>query len=112
MYKNISDLIKHPVCDIFNCILKSGVYPDRLKVACITPIFKSGDPCDINNYRPISGLPVLNIIIENLLYSRFISFINQNNILIPKQYGFRQGLGTTALMPLYIFYIMFIWVLI
>ena len=36
----------------------------------------------------------MNVIIEKLLHSRFISFIYKNDILIKKQYGFREGLGT------------------
>ena len=38
---------------------------------------------------------VLNIIIDKLSYSRFVYFIDNNNILFPKQYGFRKNIGNT-----------------
>ena len=68
IYKMICDHVKYPIRDIFNGILESGIYPDVLKAACVTPIFKSGDPCNVSNYRPISGLSTLNILIEKLFF--------------------------------------------
>ena len=94
IYKMVCDYIKYPICDIFNSILETGIYPNVLKVACVTPIFKSGDPCNVRNYRPISGLSILNILIEKLFFSRFISFANENRIITQKQYGFTKGLST------------------
>jgi hypothetical protein len=35
---------------IFNKSLSSGVFPDELKDAKITPIFKSGVRSEVNNY--------------------------------------------------------------
>jgi hypothetical protein len=37
----------------------NGIFPSELKIARVKPIFKGGDPLDMNNYRPIlvlSGL--------------------------------------------------------
>jgi len=47
--------------------ISSGVYPDDLKVAKVTAVYKSGDSCDVMNYRPISVLPVINKIFERLI---------------------------------------------
>ena len=90
IYKTVADIISSPICNIFNQIVLSGIYPSLLKEACVTPIFKSGDNFKINNYRPISGLKILNIIFEKLTYNRFIPF-GFNNILVLNQYGFRSG---------------------
>ena len=94
-FKLSADIISYPISDIFNCILSTGIYPDILKTACVTPIFKSGDSYNVKNYRPISGLPVLNLIIEKLLHSRFVSFIDKNNIIVDEQFGFRRGRCTS-----------------
>ena len=42
-----------PITYMINESLKSGVFPSELKIARIIPIFKSGDPSLLNNYKPI-----------------------------------------------------------
>ena len=41
---------------IFRLSLEEGIFPDDLKTAKVTPIFKAGDESDFSNYRPISVL--------------------------------------------------------
>ncbi|XP_055590774.1 uncharacterized protein LOC129742855 [Uranotaenia lowii] len=79
--------------DIFNEIVGTGVYPDALKLARVTPIFKSGDSSDVSNYRPISTLSVLNKILEKLLVTRISEYLSRYD-LSPRQYGFRKGCST------------------
>lgn len=43
-----------PLATILNLSITSGIYPDDLKKAKVTPIFKKGEKQDINNYMPIS----------------------------------------------------------
>ena len=64
----------------FNNIILRGQYPDTLKVACITALFKAGDKLDSSNYRPISTLSVLNKIFEKLLHTRLNSFFEANSL--------------------------------
>ena len=52
------------VCKIFNMCLKQGSVPDELKVARVTPIYKSGGKDEFSNYRPISILPICSKILE------------------------------------------------
>jgi len=51
-----SPFIISPLTYICNAVLKSGVFPDRLKYAIVKPIYKKGSKTDISNYRPISIL--------------------------------------------------------
>ena len=76
-------------------MLSTGIYPNILKIACVTSLFKSGSPENLNNYRPISSLPILNIIFEKLLYNRLLKFLETNNFFSKSQYGFRKGKKTT-----------------
>ena len=66
---------------IFNLSIRSGVYPDILKIAKVIPVFKKGSPTSINNYRPISILSPINKIFEKILYSRLIKYINKSKLL-------------------------------
>ena len=90
-----SDSICQPICTIFNTIVEKGIYPSRLKMACVIPLFKSGSKKDISNYRPISTLHCVNTVIEKLLYSRLISFLDSNNVIVNSQFGFRKGRTTS-----------------
>ena len=93
--KENSLLISHPISFIFNNMASLGQYPDPLKIACITALFKAGDKLHPNNYRPISSLPILNKIFEKLLHSRLNNFFEQNGIFTDNQYGFRKGKSTS-----------------
>jgi hypothetical protein len=55
--KQSFDLIAVPLTTIINLSLSKGVFPDKLKIAKIIPVFKSDDPKRFTNYRPISLLP-------------------------------------------------------
>ena len=52
--KCVSDFIAHPLTRIANLFLEQGVFPEELKFAVVTPIYKTKDPMFFNNYRPIS----------------------------------------------------------
>ena len=44
----------------------------------------------VNNYKPVSVLPLLSKILERLMYNRILAFINRHDILYRYQFGFRQ----------------------
>ena len=46
-----------PLKYLFEVSLEGGIFPDRLKIAIVIPLFKAGDLANISNYRPISVLP-------------------------------------------------------
>ena len=47
----------HPLTDIFNLSLSTGIVPEELKLAKVIPIYKKEDPEIFSNYRPVSVLP-------------------------------------------------------
>jgi CRISPR/Cas system CMR-associated protein Cmr1 (group 7 of RAMP superfamily) len=49
--------------------LQEGIYPNCLKISRVTPIFKAGDRDDPKNYRPVSIIPILAKIFENVVHA-------------------------------------------
>jgi len=65
----------------------------------VTPLHKSGDRKDPNNYRPISVLPILSKFLERHVHNHLYTYLNSNNLLYTRQSGFRRHHGTeTALI--------------
>ena len=85
----------HHFVELYNFSLLKTVYPNALKTARVTPCHKSGALDVIDNYRPISVLPVFSKIFEKLTLNRMISFIEKHDILTKCQFGFRKGRSTT-----------------
>ena len=61
---------------IINLSLTFGIVPDQLKVARVTPLFKSGDLTFFSNYRPLSVLPPFSKILERVIYIRLLDYFN------------------------------------
>ena len=57
-----------PITVIINQCLETGIFPDKLKIAKVIPLFKKGDPEQIDKYRPISILPAISKIIEKTIF--------------------------------------------
>ena len=79
---------------IFNQVFITGIIPDQMKIALVTPIFKAKEENKFENYRPISVLTCFAKIFEKLMYKRLINFIEKNGILSKHQYGFRKNRST------------------
>jgi len=92
--KSVISDIASTLADIFNISFRDGIFPDSLKNAKITPVFKADDKTIINNYRPISVLPVFSKTLEKLMHRRVISFLDRHKVLNDNQYGFRENHST------------------
>ena len=94
LLKKIIFYIATPLTYIFNLSLSIGKCPNSLKLAKVIPIFKKDDSTLISNYRPISLLPSISKILEKIVYKRLYRFLQNYNLLIPNQFGFRSGHST------------------
>ena len=79
---------------MINTSIESGHVPDAMELAKVIPIYKSKHKQMLNNYRPISLLPIFSKILEKLIYQRLFNFLNSNNALFSRQYGFRKNHST------------------
>ena len=88
------------VCDslsyICNLSLCASTFPSAWKQAKVTPIFKDGDKSDVNNYIPISVLPVISKIIERSVHNQLYNYLTVNGLLNSGQSGFRKLHSTTT----------------
>ena len=87
--KAIYGELKRPLFYIFDQSLKSGIFSDKLKIAKVFPIYKSGKKYVLSNYRPISVLPCFSKILERIMYNRLYNYLSENEILNDKQFGFQ-----------------------
>ncbi|CAK1581467.1 unnamed protein product [Parnassius mnemosyne] len=51
--------ICQPLCYLINMSFEEGTFPNILKNSIVRPLFKKGDASDMNNYRPVTLIPIL-----------------------------------------------------
>ena len=92
--KKVAPFISTPLAHLFNQSFITGIVPKAMKIARITPIFKSGDVHDVANYRPISKLPCFSKMLERAMHNRLQLFLDKSSVLYDRQFGFRKNYST------------------
>ena len=95
MIKHCASLIAPILSKLYNKCIQDGVVPKVLKYGVITPIHKKRRKDKIENYRPISTLPIFGKILEKILYKRIYNFATSQNIISESQFGFRANHSTS-----------------
>lgn len=93
--KAICYIICIPLAHIFNLCLSQGVFPDALKIAKVIPLQKKANLDSIDNFRPISLLPIVSKILEAIIKTRLVSYFESNKLFSSKQFGYRSGKSTS-----------------
>ena len=81
---------------IFNRSVVSHVFPTEWKVAQINALHKKGPRNMLENYRPISILPVVSRVFEMILYKQLVEYLEAENLLSEHQFGFRSSHSTVS----------------
>jgi len=89
--KKTKQFLIKPLVHLINSSFVSGIFPDKLKVSKVRPLFKKGDKSKMSNYRPLALLPVFSKIYERAMYNRLVDYLESNNLLDNEQHGFRSG---------------------
>ena len=89
-------VIAPSLTEIFNMSIDSDQFPSDWKAARIIPLFKKGQRSMLDNYRPISILPVVSKLMEIIMYDQMYEYLNQNNLFSKHQFGFRPYHSTTT----------------
>ena len=87
-----------PISLILNCCITASIFPSKLKLAKVVPVYKKGPTDQLTNYRPISLLPSLSKVFERIICNRLLSFFTSMNTIVPTQYGFRHNRSTIHAM--------------
>ena len=78
-----------PLSVIFKNCLQSGSFPNNWKKSNVVPIHKKGDKQLLQNYRPVSLLPICGKIFERIIFNPIFEYLEKNSLLCPNQSGFR-----------------------
>ena len=94
----ISEMLSH----IFNHSFENGIFPEKLKFGIVIPAHKGDSKLSLNNYRPISLLPIFSKILERLVHKRLMNFLTKHNTLFEHQFGFQPNKTTSmAILDIY-----------
>lgn len=84
---------------LFNKSIELSLFPSAWKIAIIRPLSKIASPLSPSDTRPIANLPEPSKILEKIVHQQIVKFIEDNNILDPRQSGYRRSYSTqTALL--------------
>ena len=94
LLKAASTAIAPSLTKLINLSLSKCKVPNIWKKANVIPIYKKGDKDIVNNYRPISILPVLSKVLERIVFKSVYNYLHEHNLLSTHQSGFRPGDST------------------
>ena len=89
LLKIAAPYIAESVTYICNQSIKTSQFPEKWKKAKVTPLHKGGPKDDLNNYRPISILPVMSKFLEKHIHDSLMTYLVKFNLLHKNQSGFR-----------------------
>ena len=99
MLKLITPHVIKPLTLIINQSLITGIFPEKLKIAKVIPLFKKDDKLLMDNYRPVSLLTSISKIFEKVAHNQLTKYFTHNKLFFKSQYGFR-GEHSTELASL------------
>ena len=94
LLKILEPHISVDVAILINESFETGIFPDKLKIAKVIPVFKKGLTSKNSNYRPISLLSIFSKLFEKLMHKRLYRFLEICDALFCMQFGFRSGHST------------------
>ena len=98
--KMVADIVSGPVSKLVNSAFSTSVFPESLKNARVTPVFKKDDKFLKKNYWPISILPAFSKIFERIMHDQLSFYFD--GIFDPRLFGFWSKYSTQHLSLIHI----------
>ena len=90
LLKRLATHVVSPLTVMINQSLCTGIFPEKLKVAKVIPLYKKGDNHLFHNYRPISLLSTVSKIFEKTVFTQVYNYFCGHKLFNESQYGFRK----------------------
>ena len=94
LLKELSSALINPLTLIINQSLVTGIFPTKLKIAKVLPLFKKNGYTIMDNYRPISLLTSISKLFEKLVFCQLYDYFRNNDLFYDSQYGFLKNHST------------------
>lgn len=95
IFKLCANILAPVLVFLINLSFTQGTFPDILKQSKVIPLHKKNDKKDLNNYRPITLVPIISKIFEKTMSKRIINFFDKHSIIAEEQNGFQKNKSTT-----------------
>ena len=95
LIKELAEQLSGPIAHLFNMTIDQQTLPNDWKQALVSPIFKKGSKCLVVNYKPLNLTSVFYKVIETFIKEKFMSHLEEQELLSKKQNGFISGRSTT-----------------
>ena len=86
--KETADSISLPLYILFTKSINAGTLPVAWKQGHVTPIYKKGPRCLVQNYRPITLTSIIGKILESIISDALLNHFNHHSLLNANQHGF------------------------
>ena len=98
LYKSLKSLstdeLAEPLLLIINQSFTQGQFPNELKLAKVTPVYKKDNVHHFDNHRPVSVLSSISKVFEKVIFNQIYKYFHDNNLFHGSQYGFRSNHST------------------
>ena len=91
LLRNCVEELKAPLYHFWRLSLDTGCIPPNLKLSNVIPIYKGGDRCSPENYRPISLTSHVSKMFEKVVTKALTKYLESTDLFNQSQHGFRQG---------------------
>ena len=81
LLKDAAPEVSESITYTINLTISTSKIPSEWKITKVNPIYKSGDNSDLNNYHPISVLPLISKVMERAIQSQLVGFLTKHNLL-------------------------------